>query len=56
MPFGVRLAAVDGKFYPGDAEELRREVETLLGKTRGDERLLGVVAPHAGYVLSLIHI
>jgi MEMO1 family protein len=52
MAFGVRPAAVDGKFYPGDAEELRREVDALLGKSRGDERLLGVVAPHAGYVYS----
>jgi MEMO1 family protein len=51
MGFGARPAAVDGKFYPGDADELRREVQTLLGKT-GDERLIGVVAPHAGYVYS----
>jgi AmmeMemoRadiSam system protein B len=51
MAFPARPPAVDGKFYPGDADELRREVQTLLGQT-GDEKLIGVVAPHAGYVYS----
>src|SRR5438132_13733942 len=52
MAFGARPPAVDGKFYPGDARELAREVESLLGAARGDARPLGVVAPHAGYVYS----
>src|SRR5262249_43279055 len=50
--FGARAAAVDGRFYPGDADELRREVEALLGTAREEQRPLGVVAPHAGYVYS----
>ena len=51
MGFGARPAAVDGKFYPGDADELRHEVQTLLGKV-GDEKWIGAVVPHAGYVYS----
>ena len=51
MTFGARPAAVDGKFYPADADELRRDVRSLLGKT-ADEKRIGVVVPHAGYVYS----
>src|SRR5579884_3256755 len=52
MGFGPREAAVAGRFYPGDAGALVREVEGYLGAGRQDRRLLGVVAPHAGYVYS----
>lgn len=47
----LRAPAVAGSFYPGSAVELRREVESLLG--RGPKsKALAVVVPHAGYVYS----
>lgn len=47
----LRAPAVAGSFYPGDAAELRREVESLLG--RGPKsKALAVVVPHAGYLYS----
>ena len=51
---GVRQPAVAGKFYPGEADELRGAVEAYLASavpTRG-ERPIALVAPHAGYVFS----
>jgi len=59
-PQEIRNPAVAGQFYPGDADELRNEVEHLLQtvstsvrrrkKTAG-EVIAGVV-PHAGYMYS----
>lgn len=51
----VRPAAVAGRFYPGDAAELAREVEAHLAAGRVDGepgRALALVAPHAGYMYS----
>ncbi len=46
-----RAPAVSGTFYPGTAAELRRDVESMLG--RGPKsKALAVVVPHAGYVYS----
>lgn len=47
----VREAAVAGRFYPGDAAALRREVDAFLGAV-APRPAIGVVAPHAGYVYS----
>jgi AmmeMemoRadiSam system protein B len=47
----ARRPAVAGRFYPDDAEELRRAVEELL-PPRPSARRVGVMAPHAGYVYS----
>jgi AmmeMemoRadiSam system protein B len=44
----VRPAAVAGKFYPGDAAELARTVDELLGTERGSESWLAAMVPHAG--------
>lgn len=51
---GARPPAVAGSFYPRGAGELQIMVETLLGhaKPLGKGELLGVIAPHAGYVYS----
>ena len=52
---GVRPPAVAGSFYPGDADELRSQVEALLEDARaGSEgsRARALVVPHAGYVFS----
>jgi AmmeMemoRadiSam system protein B len=55
MTKDVRPAAVAGAFYPGRADRLRDEVETMLGEAPVVE--LGVaprilIVPHAGYVYS----
>jgi len=50
-----RLPAVAGRFYPGEAGALRRAVSELLAEaTPAAEAhpVLGMVAPHAGYVYS----
>lgn len=53
-----RPAAVAGLFYPGDAGELRAEVEALLrnaqsqGTAGAEAAPKAVVVPHAGYVYS----
>jgi AmmeMemoRadiSam system protein B len=48
----VRRPAVAGTFYAGTPERLRAQIDGLLPATRGGERAIGVVAPHAGYVYS----
>jgi MEMO1 family protein len=47
-----REPAVAGRFYPGDAVALGREVDRLLAPGRETIRAAGIVAPHAGYVYS----
>jgi AmmeMemoRadiSam system protein B/AmmeMemoRadiSam system protein A len=49
---GVRTPAVAGTFYPADADELRREVESYLQRAKAPEvkePILAALAPHAGY-------
>jgi len=49
----IRLPAVAGRFYPASPEELAAEVQTLLAAGEGTPRhLVGLMAPHAGYVYS----
>ncbi len=51
----IRPPAVAGQFYPGDPGELARTVDGLLAQAKpasGDGELIGVIAPHAGYVFS----
>lgn len=51
----IRQPAVAGRFYPGDAQELQREVSAHLGAgVAGTDPVAvrGVMAPHAGYVYS----
>jgi len=57
MTSAVRTPAVAGRFYPGRAEELLREIReyTSPGKTpveAGRIAAIGCVAPHAGYIYS----
>jgi MEMO1 family protein len=57
MTSALRTPAVAGRFYPGRAEELLREVReyTSPGKTpveTGRIAAIGCVAPHAGYIYS----
>ena len=48
----IRRSAVAGSFYAGTRERLRLQVEDLLPKTVKQEKAVGVVAPHAGYMYS----
>lgn len=51
----VRPPAVAGSFYPGDADRLRAEVETMLDNARAAPSkppVRAVVVPHAGYAFS----
>jgi AmmeMemoRadiSam system protein B len=52
MRGAIRAPAVAGRFYPGDPEELRGRVRAFLGDTSAAAPVLGLVAPHAGYVYS----
>lgn len=47
----VRTPAVAGSFYPGQAEQLRRELDALIPAVR-KERVRAAIAPHAGYAYS----
>jgi hypothetical protein len=51
MASDVRLPAVAGRFYPGDGPGLARQVADLM-PAGSPERLIAVMAPHAGYVYS----
>ena len=50
----VRPPAGAGSFYPHAKGELRATIESLLAepKSSGQRRLVGVIAPHAGYMYS----
>ena len=50
----TRRPAVAGSFYPRGARELADTVEGLLSQApkRGESGLIGIVAPHAGYMFS----
>jgi hypothetical protein len=52
----IRPAAVAGRFYPGDAGVLERQVSAMLDAGRASGPPVGaaiaVVAPHAGYIYS----
>ena len=47
----IRQPAVAGKFYPSDPDELREELSSLVLPGEG-ARVIGLVAPHAGYLYS----
>jgi MEMO1 family protein len=51
----IRPSAIAGRWYPGNATSLRRDVEGYFGiepKAALPGRVLGLVAPHAGYAYS----
>jgi len=60
MTTAIRQPAVAGRFYPGNAQHLRAEVETFTtarattGQTAPEPKIraVGCVVPHAGYVYS----
>jgi len=57
MTFALRTPAVAGRFYPGRADELLRDVRKYTSPANASvvtERIaaIGCVAPHAGYIYS----
>lgn len=49
----VRPCAVCGTFYPGGERELRRGIEAMFGPSKpAPRRVVGLIAPHAGYAYS----
>jgi AmmeMemoRadiSam system protein B len=55
MTSALRTSAVAGRFYPGRAEELLREVREYSAPVKasaGRISAIGCVAPHAGYIYS----
>jgi AmmeMemoRadiSam system protein B/AmmeMemoRadiSam system protein A len=51
----TRKPAVAGAFYPADAADLRQEIKQFLEQAKEDKvegDIVGLVAPHAGYVYS----
>jgi MEMO1 family protein len=53
----LRRTAVAGRFYPGDADDLRAEASAYLSGANSARReipkpVIGCIAPHAGYVYS----
>ncbi|UCD84879.1 MAG: AmmeMemoRadiSam system protein B [Deltaproteobacteria bacterium] len=48
----IRKPSVAHQFYPGDKNKLAREIESYTTKEAKKEDVLGLVAPHAGYMYS----
>ena len=47
----MRLPAVAGQFYPGNAAELKHQLEDMLPQAE-EMAVLGGIVPHAGYIYS----
>jgi AmmeMemoRadiSam system protein B len=47
-----RSTAVAGHFYPADKRELERVLQQMLPPAANRQKVLGLLAPHAGYVYS----
>jgi AmmeMemoRadiSam system protein B len=48
----IRRPAVAGRFYPADAEELRKNLHDFTEPSQTPSRAVGLVVPHAGYMYS----
>ena len=47
-----RQPAVAGQFYPGNSTQLYHDLAVLIPEVSGKRRVIGIIAPHAGYVYS----
>lgn len=47
-----RQPVVAGQFYPGNPDQLKRELARLIPKADSKRRVRGIIVPHAGYVYS----
>ena len=48
----IRESVVAGQFYPASAPHLTALIETLVDEPAEKEEVIGLVAPHAGYIYS----
>lgn len=48
----IRHAAVAGQFYPDDPATLRGILSRMISRSEEPVRVIGLVAPHAGYIYS----
>ncbi len=51
----VRKSVIAGTWYPGNAEELREQIETYFENSKKADisgKIIGLIAPHAGYPYS----
>jgi len=48
----IRKPAVAGQFYPADKKNLEQEVNKYLQVKAIPQKVIGIIAPHAGYVFS----
>jgi MEMO1 family protein len=48
----IREPVVAGQFYPGTASELKNTLRSLIKENIEKEEVIGLVAPHAGYIYS----
>jgi len=48
----LRPAAVAGRFYPGDPDELRAAVNKFVSKPAEKRKAIACIVPHAGYMYS----
>ncbi len=48
----VRQPVVAGQFYTGDARHLKKQLGSFIRERGAGEKVLGIIAPHAGYVYS----
>jgi MEMO1 family protein len=48
----IRKPAVAGQFYPGSALQLNKMIESFVDQNAEKEDVIGLLAPHAGYVYS----
>ena len=48
----IRKASVAGMFYPGDRQTLQSDLDRLIRVSDTLKNVMGLVAPHAGYVYS----
>jgi MEMO1 family protein len=48
----MRSAVYAGQFYPGNADRLRKEVESFVNRSESPMEAKAVLVPHAGYIYS----
>ena len=48
----IRQPVVSGQFYPDDVDQLKKQLNSYVDKDCKKSDVLGVIAPHAGYMFS----
>jgi len=48
----IRESVVAGHFYPASPQQLRTMIEGMVDERVEKEEVIGLVAPHAGYIYS----